>query len=322
MLSCINSIPNEVKIYITLTLTVALLAAEMTVGYAYGSNTLVADSFHMFSDAISFIVSLIAIKKKPQETSKKRKTFGYRRSEQVGAMIHGSLLLGLAFSVGTSAVLRLVEPEKVENPKLALIVGSTGLIVDFTGIIMFFQDDLKDGSMNIRSLFLEKMGDLAGTIVVIVTCALSYVYEEEDWVKYVDPIGTLLFCCVLIWAIREIFSMVLRILMQDAPRGFRLEEMEKEIENLGVTIVKNNVWQIDNNEVILSIVVQGNDGGMIADNVVDVIKEIFKSYAEEFEDLNTTVEFVPYGVSIEAVQPEKNKGEGGRTNQVCASEIV
>lgn len=317
MLSCINKIPNTVKIYITLSLTVALLVAEMTVGYAYGSNTLVADSFHMFSDAVSFIISLIAIKKKPQETNKKRKTFGYRRAEQIGAMIHGSLLLGLAFSVGTSAVLRLIEPEKVDNPKLALIVGSTGLIVDFTGIIMFFQDDLKDGSMNIRSLFLEKMGDLAGTIVVIVTCALSYVYEEESWVKYVDPVGTLLFCCVLIWAIREIFDMVLRILMQDAPRGFPLQQMEEDIQALGVTILKNNVWQIDNNEVILSITVQGNDADAMPEKVVDVIKEIFKGYASDFEDLNMTVEFVPFGVAIEQPAVEKVKVGEGRTNQVC-----
>jgi len=272
------------------------MISELVIGYTYNSNTLVADSFHMFSDAISFIVSLIAIYKKPQTTSKTRKTFGYRRAEQVGTMIHGSLLLGLSFSVGTAAILRLVEPEKIDNPKLALIVGSCGIIVDVTGIALFFQDDLKDGgSMNIRSLFLEKIGDLAGTIIVIITCALSYVYDDDEkypWVVYVDPIGTLLFCCVLLWATREIFNMVIRILMQDAPRGFEIDDLNHKIENLGVKIVKNNVWQIDSNEIIMSCVVKKENTCRFADQdklKIEICK-IFREVAKDFEDFNVTIQ--------------------------------
>lgn len=145
-------------------------------------------------------------------------------------MIHGSLLLGLSFSVGTAAIVRLITPEKIEDPLTSLIVGSTGLIVDVTGIALFFQADLKEANMNIRSLFLEKMGDLAGTIVVIITCALSYVYDDAEWVGYVDPIGTLVFCCILLWATREIYKMVIRILMQDAPSGFEIEALNQQIE--------------------------------------------------------------------------------------------
>jgi len=285
------------RIYITLTLTIALMVSEITVGYIYNSNTLIADSFHMFSDGVSFVVSLIAIYKKPLETSRLRKTFGYRRSEQVGAMIHGSLLLGLSFSVGTAAILRLIETEKIENPKLALIVGSTGLIVDFTGIALFFQDDMANSNMNIRSLFLEKVGDLAGTIVVIITCTLSYVYEDQDWVVYVDPIGTLVFCCVLLWATREIFHMVVRILMQDAPSGFKMDELNSEIEALDVKIEENNVWQIDSNEIVMSIKVdakkfeEGKDFDTL--NLVSQINKVFDKYAEDFSSKNTTVQINP-----------------------------
>lgn len=290
-MSC--GLQNTTKIYITLFLTLCLMISELVVGYTYNSNTLVADSFHMFSDAVSFVVSLIAIYKKPQETNKARKTFGYRRAEQVGAMIHGSLLLGLSFSVGTAAILRIVEPEKIDNPKLALIVGSTGIIVDVTGIALFFQDYLQDGSMNIRSLFLEKLGDLAGTIVVIITCTVSYIYDDPEkypWVEYVDPVGTLLFCCVLLWATREIFHMVIRIVMQDAPRGFPMEEFEQEIKNLKVEIIKNNVWQVDNHEVIMSIVVKTDTDQT---EISSKVKKVFRDFAsKEFSILNMTVEVV------------------------------
>jgi len=293
------------RIYITLSLTLALMVSELVVGYTYNSNTLVADSFHMFSDAISFIVSLIAIYKKPQQTKKARKTFGYRRAEQVGAMIHGSLLLGLSFSVGTAAILRIVEPEKIDNPKLALIVGSCGLIVDLTGIGLFFQDDLKDGSMNIRSLFLEKIGDLAGTVIVIITCALSYVYDDSEaypWVVYVDPVGTLLFCCVLLWATKEIFHMVLRILMQDAPSGFQIENLNAQIEQLGVKIIKNNIWQIDNHEIIMSITVEAKEEKFNGEEIKMKIFEIFKLVAEDFQDFNVTIQVDPFGTNAEIVE--------------------
>merc|ERR1712178_551666 len=76
--------------------------------HATGNTVLIADSFHMFSDVISLLVSIIAIYKKDKNSDSPRKTFGYRRSEPLGCLIHGALLVGLAFSVGTQASTEII----------------------------------------------------------------------------------------------------------------------------------------------------------------------------------------------------------------------
>jgi len=292
------------KVIILLILTVALMISELIVGYGYGSNTLVADAFHMFSDAVSFIVSLVAIYKKySSHDNKIRKNFGYRRSEQVGAMMHGSLLLGLAFTVLTQAILRLINPEAIENPKLALIVGSTGLIVDISGIVAFWQDDLKSANQNIRALFLEKAADLAGTIIVIITCLLSYLYNDQEkykWVVYVDPVGSMLFSLVLVYSASEIFKMVVRILMQDMPSGFPIEKVLGQIENISVCknelkIKEHYIWQVDTHEIVMSFTIWVENENLDIFNQKLIKSEIYNicetiAKEEMFEDWKISID--------------------------------
>merc|ERR1712178_164131 len=101
--------------------------------HATGNTVLIADSFHMFSDVISLLVSIIAIYKKDKNSNSTRKTFGFRRSEPLGCLIHGALLVGLAFSVGTEAITDIISiatgsgsasEELIDNDLLPLVVGS------------------------------------------------------------------------------------------------------------------------------------------------------------------------------------------------------
>jgi len=286
---------NLFKVSFQLGLTAVFCASELITGYAVNSNVLIADAFHMFSDVVSLSVSLAAIYKKDQNADSQRKTFGYRRAEPLGAMIHGALLVGLAFSVGTAAITDLIMPEKVEEPLYPLIVGSFGLVVDTCGLLLFFQEDLEGANMNVRSLFLEKIGDFVGTTVVITSCALAYAYQDDDWVQYVDPSGTLLMAVILLIAARTIFTMTVRILMCDAPSGFPLATLESEIAKTAhVKIVKNNIWQVDADELVVSMVVAPINGvpASTADVKIlhDTVVSILARYGQDYETCNFTVQ--------------------------------
>lgn len=50
------------KLYILITLTFLFFFLELIVGYYAGSIALVADAFHMFSDVLSLVVAVYAIK--------------------------------------------------------------------------------------------------------------------------------------------------------------------------------------------------------------------------------------------------------------------
>lgn len=315
-----NCCSNFTKVAFQLVLTATFCISELITGYATGNNVLIADSFHMFSDVVSLFVSITAIYKKDKNSDSSRKTFGYRRSEPLGCLVHGALLVGLAFSVGTEAITDIIYKgtgiggeegsELVDSDLLPLIVGSCGLIVDTFGLLLFFQEDLASANMNVRSLFLEKIGDFVGTTVVITSTALGYFFRcdtqlEEDestclaWVKYVDPIGTLLMATILLIAAHTIFKMTVRILMCDAPSKFPMDDLKLELERTHhVTVLKNNVWQVDADELIISLVVCVEAGvGSSAlnksddvDRLRDGIHNTLEKYGAKFETTNFTIQ--------------------------------
>jgi len=285
---------NFCRVAFQLALTAVFCVTELVAGQILGSNTLIADSFHMFSDVVSLTVSLWAVYKKDADSESLRKSFGYRRAEPLGAMIHGALLLGLAFSVSTDAILELFETSKISDPLYALIIGSFGLVVDTCGLVLFFQSDLENANMNVRSLFLEKIGDFAGTLVVITSCALSLGFQDSEWVVYVDPIGTLVMAGILLTASYQIFKMTVRILMQDAPSEYPVNELLREIENNhNCRVIKWNIWQIDADELVASVIIKP----LIKLHSVEQVNElqcqicsVLKKFSSSFQHNNFTVQ--------------------------------
>ncbi|XP_064600579.1 proton-coupled zinc antiporter SLC30A1-like [Liolophura sinensis] len=116
-------------------LTASFFLVEIIVGYITNSIALVADSFHMLSDVVSLIVAFAAVRIAKWSTSKN--TFGWARAEVLGALVNAVFLLALCFSILVESLKRLVEPEKIEDPKLLLIVGAVGLLVNVLGLFLF-----------------------------------------------------------------------------------------------------------------------------------------------------------------------------------------
>ena len=139
---------------------------QIVLGHIKNANILVTNGYHLFTDLMAYVISLIAIIKKHKITDSSRKTFGYRRSEALGAIIHGSLLLGIAVSTLTESIVSLAsgDVEKMEDAKLVMIVASVSFVVDIIGLLLFWQDDEESVNMNIRSLFLDKVGDVTMTL--------------------------------------------------------------------------------------------------------------------------------------------------------------
>ena len=66
-----------------------------------------------------------------------KNTFGWARAEVLGALVNSVFLIALCFSILVEALKRLVEVEEIENPKLLLIVGGIGLLVNLIGLLLF-----------------------------------------------------------------------------------------------------------------------------------------------------------------------------------------
>ncbi|XP_067655326.1 proton-coupled zinc antiporter SLC30A1-like [Haliotis asinina] len=120
-----------------LALTGGFFLVEIIVGYITNSIALVADSFHMLSDVVALIVgfSCVRIARWPSE----KNTFGWIRAEVLGALVNSVFLLALCFSILVESLKRLVQVEEIDDPKLMLIVGACGLVVNLIGLALFHQ---------------------------------------------------------------------------------------------------------------------------------------------------------------------------------------
>lgn len=116
-------------------MTGSFFLVEIIVGYITNSIALVADSFHMLSDVVALIVGFASVRISKWRSQKN--TFGWARAEVLGALVNSVFLIALCFSILVEALKRLVEVEKIENPKLLLIVGGVGLLINILGLALF-----------------------------------------------------------------------------------------------------------------------------------------------------------------------------------------
>ena len=127
--------------YLMLALVLVFFVIELVVGHVTGSNSLVADSFHMLNDFISLVIAVVAVKLSKSNTAKSKKTtkntYGWARAEVLGSLINGVFLLALCFSIAAEALSKLADPTPLKHVKLVVIVGGCGLIVNVIGLILF-----------------------------------------------------------------------------------------------------------------------------------------------------------------------------------------
>uniref|UniRef100_F6SWY4 Zinc transporter protein n=1 Tax=Ciona intestinalis TaxID=7719 RepID=F6SWY4_CIOIN len=128
-------------------LIIVYFLAEAVVGHLTSSLTLIADSFHMLSDALSLVVALVAVrlsKRGAQHSitpwpSKQAyfNTFGWVRFEVVGALINSTFLFALCISITMEAIEKFYDPGLISQPELVLAVGGCGLLINVIGLVLF-----------------------------------------------------------------------------------------------------------------------------------------------------------------------------------------
>lgn len=116
-------------------LTTFFFLVEIVVGYVTNSMALVADSFHMLSDVAALVVAFLSVKMSPKKWSKN--TFGWARAEVLGALVNAVFLVALCFSITVEACKRFIEVEEIHEPKLIVVVGTLGLLVNVVGLFLF-----------------------------------------------------------------------------------------------------------------------------------------------------------------------------------------
>ncbi len=207
-------------------LLAAFMLLEAAAALATGSLALLSDAGHMFTDVLGIAMALAAITAAGRAATDPQRTFGLYRLEVLAALANAVLLGGVAGYVLVEAVRRFTDPPDVPAGwMLAVAVG--GLIVNLIAFAL-----LRDGaqqSLNVRGAYLEVVGDLLGSVGVIVA---AVVIAFTGW-SYADPIVAVAVALLILPRTIKLGLAAVRILVQAAP------------DHLDVTAVRDRLAALD-----------------------------------------------------------------------------
>lgn len=285
----IRSASHRRLLAISLTLTATIMVVQIVGAIFTGSLALLADAAHMFTDASALVIALIAaaVAARPADD---RRTFGYQRAEVFGALINAIILILLAGWVAFEAVGRLLNPGETEVVGgLMLVVAVVGLVAN--AISMWLLSRAQRTSINVRGAYLEVMGDLIGSAMVIVA---AVVIVTTGWMP-ADAIASLLIAALIlpraISLLREVFS----VLAESAPQGMAVSEIREHLRVYpGVVDVHDvHVWQLTRGAPVFTAHVTVEPAVLASGGSSRLLQELQGCLAHHFDVAHSTFQLEP-----------------------------
>lgn len=285
----IRSASHRRLLAISLTLTATIMVVQVVGAILTGSLALLADAAHMFTDASALVIALIAasVAARPADD---RRTFGYQRAEVFGALINAIILILLSGWVGIEAIGRLVDPGETEVAGgLMLVVAAVGLIAN--AVSMWLLSRAQRSSINVRGAYLEVMGDLIGSAMVIVA---AIVIVTTGWMP-ADAIASMAIAVMIIpraiALLREVFS----VLSESAPKGTAVSDIRQHLLDYdGVVGVHDvHVWQLTRGAPVFSAHVSVEPALLADGRSARLLADMQSCLAEHFDVEHSTFQIEP-----------------------------
>lgn len=274
-------------LFIAFGITASYMIVEFVVGFAINSLALISDAAHMGTDVLGLGLALAAITLSARPSTSQR-SYGFYRLEVLAALANGLLLFGVAGYVLFEAVRRFDAPPEVPGLPL-LVVAFIGLAINLISFRLLMAGSKE--SLNLRGAYLEVLGDLLGSVGVIVA---ALILLTTGW-PYADPIigvGIGLFILPRTW---KLTKEALRILMEVAPKNLNVDEIRLALIDLpGVEDVHDlHVWTITSGLESATghiVVSGGSDYPTTLDSVLKVLHD-------RYDIEHATIQCEPVGFS-------------------------
>lgn len=227
-------------------LTLSIFVFEVVGGLLSNSLALLADAGHVFTDVfgIGFALAAIWIAGRPATSER---TFGFLRLEILAAVGNALLLFGVSAVVLYEAWRRLAEPPAVTSG-LMLAVAVVGLAAN--GVSLYLLRDAQGHSLNMRGAYLEVMGDLLGSVAVIVA---AVVIAVTGWTQ-ADALASVVIGLLIIPRTWALLREALDVLLEATPKGIDLDVVREHVlEAPGVIGVHDlHAWTITSGMNVVS----------------------------------------------------------------------
>ncbi|GAB2675915.1 cation diffusion facilitator family transporter [Thalassiella azotivora] len=274
------------RLAITLAMTATVMVVEIVGGLLSGSLALLADAGHMATDAAGIAVALIAVTL-AQRPATPRRTFGLQRVEILAASLNAVVLFGLAGYILFEAYRRITDPPQVESA-LMLVVAVVGLAVNAASLLLLRRAQAE--SLNMRGAYLEVLGDLLGSVAVIIAAAVIQITGFD----LADPIASVLVAVMILPRAWTLLRETLDILLEATPKGVDLEEVRAHIlATPGVLDVHDmHAWTITSGLPVMSAHVVVTDAIATGDHA-PVLDQLAECLADHFDVEHCTFQIEP-----------------------------
>jgi cobalt-zinc-cadmium efflux system protein len=287
----IRDASNRRLLATALTLTASVMVVQIVGAILSGSLALLADAAHMFTDAAALVVALVAtaIASRPADD---RRTFGYQRAEVLGALANGVILIVLCAWVGIEAVQRLLTPAEAEvEGGLMLVVAAVGMVAN--AISMWLLGRAQKRSINVRGAYLEVLGDLVGSIAVIIA---AIVIVTTGFTR-ADAIASLLIAILIVPRALGLLREVVVVLTESAPVDVQVAEIRQHLRDTdGVVDVHDvHVWQLTRGAPVFSAHVIVEDAALTDGRAARILESLQGCLADHFDVEHSTFQLEPAG---------------------------
>lgn len=232
---------------IALWIAFGFMIVEVIGGIVANSLALMTDAFHMFTDVGAMLLGIVVLKltRIPRTP---RMSYGYQRAEVLGALASALSLWALCAVLVYEAIKRLFAPPEVKGP-IVFVLAVFGLLANI--LMMRALHPTKGENLNIRAAYLHVIGDLVGSVGVIIGGLLLWITKWNP----IDPIISLLFTTFILYGASKLIKQASVILMEVAPFHVDPGQIEKDLAAIeGVQEVHDlHIWSVSSKKAILSV---------------------------------------------------------------------
>ncbi len=278
---------SDRRLVVALVLNLLLTVVEVAAGILSGSLALVADAVHNLSDCGSFVIALIA-RRIGRWPSDKRRTFGYRRAEIIGALINLTILIVISLFLIYEAAERIFSPRTIDG-WMVVGIATLALALNVATTVVLYA--MSRDNLNVRAAYLHNLADSFSSLGVIVAGAVILWFE----VLWIDAVVTLLVALFTIWHSLPDIRRAIHILMEGAPSSIEADKLIAELQSVvGVAEVHHlHLWELDEHHSALEahIVVEPAQ----LDRWATIKQELKLRLRQHFNIEHSTLEFETCG---------------------------
>lgn len=268
---------NKKILIISLIIITFYMVIEVIGGIFTKSLALFADAGHMFSDAISLFIALIAFTMS-SKTADYRKTYGYKRLEVLAAIINGVTLILISGYITYEAIERFQNPREITTGGM-LIIAFLGLLINILiALIMVRGGNVKE-NINMRGAYLHVISDMLGSVGAIIAAVLIMFF---GW-NWADPLASIVVSILVLRSGYLVTKSSIHILMEGVPANVDVEEVIENIQKIeGVLAIHDlHIWTITSGFNVLTCHVEVDEKLLIKESDI-----ILQKIEHELEHMN------------------------------------